>query len=158
MKRTDLERTDLHSMSADELLRLHEKVAAKLAEQLMTKKSLLENRLRQLTPQTRTGPLREKSGRRPYPRIYPKFRNPELPSETWTGRGKQPRWLTAQLRSGKRVEDFRIEPPFSITARRSASSEAVRGSWLLSRMGEYLQRIKGAASPASRPDARGSRS
>jgi DNA-binding protein H-NS len=23
--------------------------------------------------------------------------------------GKQPRWLTAQLRTGKRIDDFRIE-------------------------------------------------
>jgi hypothetical protein len=32
------------------------------------------------------------------------------PSETWAGRGKQPRWLTAQLRSGKLLDDFRIQP------------------------------------------------
>ena len=149
MKRTDL--NSLNSMSLDELLRLQEKVAAKFADQLITKKSLLENRLRQLTPQTQTEPRPEKSDRRPYPRVLPKFRNPEQPSETWTGRGKQPRWLTAQVRSGKRIEDFRIEPPFSITARRSASSEAARGS-------RYLQRTKGTASPASRPDVSGSSS
>jgi len=141
-------------MSLDELLRLQEKVAAKLVDQLITEtaklvdqliteKSSLENSLRQLTPQTQTEPRPEKSDRRPYPRVLPKFRNPEQPSETWTGRGKQPRWLTAQVRSGKRIEDFRIEPPFSITARRSASSEAARGS-------RYLQRTKGTASPAAR--------
>ena len=40
--------------------------------------------------------------------VFPKFRNPEQPSETWAGRGKKPRWLTAQLRSGKQLDDFRI--------------------------------------------------
>jgi len=46
--------------------------------------------------------------RRPYPVVVPKYRNPERPSETWAGRGKTPRWLTAQLKSGKRIDDFRI--------------------------------------------------
>jgi DNA-binding protein H-NS len=48
------------------------------------------------------------SERRPYPAVLPKFRNPDDPSQTWTGRGKQPRWLTAKLRSGKMVDEFRI--------------------------------------------------
>jgi len=46
--------------------------------------------------------------RRPYPAVVPKYRNPERPSETWAGRGKTPRWLTAQLKSGRRIDDFRI--------------------------------------------------
>ena len=48
------------------------------------------------------------SERRPYPAVLPKFRNPDDPSQTWTGRGKQPRWPTAKLRSGKMVDEFRI--------------------------------------------------
>lgn len=46
--------------------------------------------------------------RRPYPAVLPKYRNPERPSETWAGRGKTPRWLTAQLESGRQIDDFRI--------------------------------------------------
>jgi DNA-binding protein H-NS len=46
--------------------------------------------------------------RRPYPAVLPKYRNPERPSETWAGRGKTPRWLLAQLKSGRRLDDFRI--------------------------------------------------
>jgi DNA-binding protein H-NS len=45
--------------------------------------------------------------RRPYPKVLPKYRNPKG-GETWTGRGKQPRWLTAQLKSGKKLNDFLI--------------------------------------------------
>jgi len=47
--------------------------------------------------------------RRAYPRVFPKYRNPAEPSETWAGRGKKPRWLTAQLKSGKQIDDFRID-------------------------------------------------
>src|ERR1700737_4280631 len=56
--------------------------------------------------------------RRPYPRVFPKYRNPAKPSETWAGRGKKPRWLAAQLKSGKRIDDFRMQP--SEQARRRA--------------------------------------
>ena len=41
-------------------------------------------------------------------KVPPKYRNPANPSETWTGRGKQPRWLAAQIAKGKKLEDFLI--------------------------------------------------
>jgi DNA-binding protein H-NS len=47
--------------------------------------------------------------RRRYPQVFPKYRNPAEPSETWAGRGKKPRWLAAQLKSGKQIDDFRID-------------------------------------------------
>lgn len=37
-----------------------------------------------------------------------KYRNPESENETWTGRGKQPRWLTQALESGAKLEDFAV--------------------------------------------------
>ena len=41
-------------------------------------------------------------------KVEPKYRNPANPSETWAGRGKQPRWLAAQTSAGKKLEDFLI--------------------------------------------------
>jgi DNA-binding protein H-NS len=46
--------------------------------------------------------------RRAYPRVFPKYRNPNEPSETWSGRGKQPRWLTAALKTGHTIDEFVI--------------------------------------------------
>lgn len=37
-----------------------------------------------------------------------KYRNPDNPSETWTGRGKRPRWLVAKLGKSGRVEQFEV--------------------------------------------------
>jgi DNA-binding protein H-NS len=37
-----------------------------------------------------------------------KFRNPENPSQTWTGMGRKPGWLVEALASGKRLEDFAV--------------------------------------------------
>jgi DNA-binding protein H-NS len=41
-------------------------------------------------------------------KVAPKYRNPADPSQTWAGRGQPPRWLAAELKSGKKVEDFLI--------------------------------------------------
>jgi len=40
--------------------------------------------------------------------VAPKYRNPDNPSETWAGRGLKPRWLTAALKSGTKLEHFAI--------------------------------------------------
>jgi len=37
-----------------------------------------------------------------------KYRNPDNPSETWTGRGRKPNWLVARLAKGANVDDFEI--------------------------------------------------
>lgn len=37
-----------------------------------------------------------------------KFRNTENPDETWTGRGKQPRWLTHAIDNGAMIEKFAV--------------------------------------------------
>lgn len=42
-------------------------------------------------------------------KVPPKYRNPANKEETWTGRGKQPRWLAALVAKGKKVEDFLIK-------------------------------------------------
>jgi DNA-binding protein H-NS len=102
---------DLKSMSVDELWSLHELVAAVLARKISLEKGRLDQRLRRLSQGVLTGANRANRARRPYPQVVPKYRNPVQPSETWAGRGKQPRWLTAQLKSGKKLDDFRIQTP-----------------------------------------------
>jgi DNA-binding protein H-NS len=41
-------------------------------------------------------------------KVKPKYRNPADPSQTWTGRGKRPRWFNAALSSGKKEKDLLI--------------------------------------------------
>jgi DNA-binding protein H-NS len=41
--------------------------------------------------------------------VKPKYRNPDNRSETWSGRGRLPRWLQAKVDGGAKVEDFLIE-------------------------------------------------
>src|SRR5215472_5318030 len=97
--------SNLKIMSVDQLWDLHEQVIAELSKRIVAEKSRLEERLRKLGS---PGGDRLNRQRRPYPKVLPKYRNPKNPAETWAGRGKQPRWLKAQLRSGKKLDDFRI--------------------------------------------------
>jgi DNA-binding protein H-NS len=106
---------ELKSMSAEELWSLHELVNSVLARKIAAEKAQLDRRLQQLGARP-SAPAKNSHARRPYPQVFPKFRNPAQPGETWAGRGKQPRWLTAQLKSGKKLDDFRIQ---SSSARRS---------------------------------------
>src|SRR5215467_12769955 len=41
--------------------------------------------------------------------VAAKYANPDDPSETWTGRGRKPRWLAAKLKGGDRIEKFLIK-------------------------------------------------
>ena len=100
MMETVMKQTELDRMNTDDLWSLHVEVSQLLQQRIQQEKLRLEERLKLL----RT-PVSEP---RPYPPVPPKYRNPDQPSETWAGRGKQPRWLVAQLRSGKRIEDFSI--------------------------------------------------
>jgi DNA-binding protein H-NS len=110
---------ELKMMSADELWSLREQVNAELANKIAAEKAELDRRLQQLGVKPPAAAPRVRRGRRPYPRVFPKFRNPAQPGETWAGRGKQPRWLTAQLRSGKKLDDFRIPSPSGRAGRTS---------------------------------------
>lgn len=52
-------------------------------------------------------------------KLSPTHRNPNNPAETWTGRGRKPRWLVAALNAGNTVEQCRIShspPPNAIPA------------------------------------------
>jgi DNA-binding protein H-NS len=93
------------AMSIDELWRLHEQVASMLARKIAEEKARVGERRRL---QNINGMMRSSRPRRPYPKVLPKYKNPKDPAETWSGRGKQPHWVQAQLKAGKKLEHFLI--------------------------------------------------
>ena len=40
--------------------------------------------------------------------VAPKYRNPADPEQTWSGRGKRPRWFNEALKAGKKEKDLAI--------------------------------------------------
>lgn len=47
-------------------------------------------------------------GEKPRKTVAAKYVNPANASETWTGRGRKPKWVEAALASGKSLEDIAI--------------------------------------------------
>ena len=107
---------NLHSMSVDEMWQLHEEISRLLSIRLTSEKRQLEKRLEQLRRDKQVAAPKPSGGmgelarapRRKYPRVFPKYQNPQEPSETWSGRGKTPRWLVAALKTGHKLEEFAI--------------------------------------------------
>ena len=121
-----IKKLELESMSVDDLWSLHEKISAILSARITSEKQQLEKRLAVLNrgrnaisggDSADTFAAQDKV-RRKYPRVFPKYRNPTTPSETWSGRGKQPRWLVAAIKSGRKIDDFRIRDEASAKGRR----------------------------------------
>jgi DNA-binding protein H-NS len=115
---TPMQKLDFEKMTLDDLWSLHEKIGHVLSSRILAEKEQLEKRLVQLNRGSQGVkradmlPLKsvKKSNRprRQYPKVFPKYQNPAEPSETWSGRGKRPRWLVSALKSGKPIEDFQI--------------------------------------------------
>jgi DNA-binding protein H-NS len=99
---------DLTKLTAEELWTLHEEVRAMLSSRLEAEIHKLQRRLGEIKGRDEVPGKGTKARRRPYPKVYPKYRNPEQPFETWSGRGVQPRWMRAQLRTGKQFDDLLI--------------------------------------------------
>ncbi|RTZ64006.1 MAG: transcriptional regulator [Aquificaceae bacterium] len=41
-------------------------------------------------------------------KVKPKYANPKDPTQTWTGRGRKPKWVEAELSSGTDIDDLLI--------------------------------------------------
>jgi DNA-binding protein H-NS len=97
----------LTSMSVEKLASLRSQVEATLAIKMAEERRALQAQLGKLERFGAGGGGKgfRGGGRGPVP---PKYRNPDHPSETWSGRGLRPRWLSAALKGGKKIEDFAI--------------------------------------------------
>ncbi|WP_407118094.1 H-NS family nucleoid-associated regulatory protein [Bradyrhizobium sp. LMG 9283] len=112
-----MDKDDWTSATTAELWRLYDEVTTVLGRRMTAEKAKLEERLRRI--EGNPGAQNEGRARRPYPPVLPKYQNPKNPSETWSGRGKQPRWLKAQLRAGKKLNDLLIDRPSGQRRRRA---------------------------------------
>ena len=99
-----IRKANFASMSVEELWEIYEEISKLLEAKMLAEKKVLERRLDRLHP-AKTDRL---NAHRPYPPVVPKFANPDDPSQVWSGRGKQPQWVTEKLASGLALEDLRI--------------------------------------------------
>lgn len=101
---------DLNTLSLKELKDLQSQVAKAIAgfEDRKKKEALaeLEEKAREmgfsLAELTGISVTRKRS-----PAVA-KYANPANPSDTWSGRGRKPRWFDAALKSGKKPDDLAL--------------------------------------------------
>lgn len=55
-----------------------------------------------------TGKPASTGKRRPGTKVEAQYRNPANSSQTWTGRGRQPKWIAESIAGGKKLEEFKI--------------------------------------------------
>jgi DNA-binding protein H-NS len=104
----NMNKSKLETMPLDELWKLHGELIAALASRMEAQKLRLEKRLDELGVGFGGSP-RDIPQPRPYPKVLPKFRNPEASEETWSGRGRQPHWVLLLLARGGTLDDCRIQ-------------------------------------------------
>jgi DNA-binding protein H-NS len=99
-------KSNFEKMSIEDLWLLREEITEVLWRKITQEKRELERRLALLHGNLPAENVGSSAHRRPYPKVIPKYRNPAEPSETWSGRGKRPKWVIAQLKSGKKLDDL----------------------------------------------------
>ena len=100
---------NVDKMSLKELVDLEARVRRAVANAKERERSDLKNKIASLaenagfTVTELFGGGRGKGGK-----VAVKYRNKDNLSETWTGRGRQPKWLAAKLSKGAKLSDFAL--------------------------------------------------
>jgi len=110
--------SDLESLPDEELEELIEKAQAVLAKRVQSRIEELRLLARRAGFEVSVSRIGEPQGdgrrarrvaaapgKKP---VAAKYRNPDKPSETWSGRGREPKWLAEKIAGGRRREEFAI--------------------------------------------------
>jgi DNA-binding protein H-NS len=105
---------DLKTLNHNQLLDLIEKAKNRQGELAKEKISDLRTRVEQMVKKEGFSmddvfPARGGRRGRKLGSVAPKFRNPGNPGQTWSGRGKRPRWFVEALAAGKKEKDLLIK-------------------------------------------------
>src|SRR5262249_30229408 len=115
--RTMARRPALASMSVQDLLKLRDQVTRTLSRQA----TAFRAQLAALAGYEQSGARRQPTARKSPAagrKVPPKYRNKS--GNTGSGRGAQPRWMTAAIKAGAKREDFLIDKPAAPAKRASA--------------------------------------
>lgn len=105
--------TGLEKMSYKDLLNLKERVSAAIVARQASEKMELKRKVEEMMHQSgfEVAELfggRGAGGRKSGGKVAAKYRNPKDHSQTWTGRGRKPRWIADALAKGQKIDNFLI--------------------------------------------------
>ena len=102
----------LDNMSYAELKAIAPMIPAKIAEREKAEREAVKSELAALAQSkgfdmadlfgNGSKPVKEKKT------VAPKYRNPADATQTWTGRGRKPKWVVEELATGGTLDDFLI--------------------------------------------------
>jgi DNA-binding protein H-NS len=98
---------NLDALPLNDLLNLSELVAAKINQSVEGQKTRIKEDLQMLADTT------NRSVYAVFSELFPviptvKYRSKHDPNLAWSGRGKQPAWLTSEIAAGAKLEDFLV--------------------------------------------------
>ena len=105
---------DLSKLSIPELEDLAKELQTEIVNRKEAEKQRVLDQIRELAGSIGMTPeelLRHGKGRGPAAAapVAAKYRHPDDPSLTWSGRGKRPTWVNDALAGGKTLEDLAVE-------------------------------------------------
>lgn len=105
---------DLSKLSMEELENLVRDAQAEIVSRKETEKQRVLDQIRELAASIGMTPealLKQQAGGRggAGAGVAAKYRHPDDPSQTWSGRGKRPQWVNEALAAGKSLEDLAVE-------------------------------------------------
>jgi len=109
MKDSGMASVNIEKMSLKELLELEAKLSKAIPAARDRERSEAKQRLSELAGNYGFS-VNELfgNGRGRGAKTAVKYRNPDNQSETWTGRGRKPNWMTAKLAKGGKMSDFEL--------------------------------------------------
>lgn len=92
--------------SRSDIDRKRDRVMAKVIKLLKAEGMTLEDLGSAKAPRAAS---KRKAVSKPRGKVAPKYRNPKNANEKWTGRGRQPLWVAAFLKSGGKIDQLLIK-------------------------------------------------
>ncbi len=103
---------DLASMSSQDLTELLQRVEAAILERQKSSRAEVKAKITAIAVEagfTVDELFGARIGKAPRSAVPVKYRNPENPQETWSGRGRMAKWIAEKMKKrGAKLEDFAV--------------------------------------------------
>ncbi len=104
--------TDLNQLSETELQSLLENAGRALKERQYSKRKEVIAQIKELAASIGVNVEIQETGKKLDRRsaaVPARYRNPDDPTQTWTGRGLKPKWMQALIAAGRSPSEFEIK-------------------------------------------------
>jgi DNA-binding protein H-NS len=98
----------IEKMSLPELKDLRNRVDQAIAERAVTERAEVRKKLEAMAAAAGFSMQELVGATRKVSTVAIKYRNPKDATQTWTGRGRPPRWLAEQMKKGAKKESFLV--------------------------------------------------